>query len=78
MKRNELKETVIHQPISQVEDLVANDDLHENDLPELETSASSADYYERCWRSRIKFHQSPWWAVIGLYLILVTVVFVAL
>ena len=38
----------------------------------------SADYYERRWRNRIKSHQGDRWIAIGLYLLLISVAFVAL
>jgi len=78
MKHNELKEFVIDQAIDQVEDEVANDNLHGTDLRQSETSAASADYYERCWKGRIEFHHTPWWIAIGVYLLLISVAFVVL
>ena len=64
-----------NQPINQVEDEVANDNLNKTDLQEFE---ASADYYERCRRSRIKVHQTPWCVAIGVYLNLISVAFVSL
>ena len=78
MKRKKLRGSAHYQAIDQVEDEVANDNLHGTDLRQAETSAASADYYERCWKGRIEFHQPPWWIAIGVYLILISVAFAAL
>ena len=79
MKRDQLKESVNDQTASQLEDEASNDNLNETDLQEYE---SSAGVYERRWRHRIRirdeFLPETWWIVIALYLILISVAFVAL
>ena len=72
MLRNKSKRTVNDQLISQVEDKIA-DDLHDDAL-----SKSSADYYERSRKSRIKDQQLNFWIAVGLYLVLSSIGFVLL
>lgn len=74
MKCDQLRESANDQPASQVDYEVANDSLDETDWHALEVSA---DYYERRWRNRIKSHQGDRWIAIGLYLLLISVAFVA-
>ncbi len=66
------------QTASQLEDEAANDNLNETGLQECE---SSAGVYERRWRHRVRmrdeFLPETWWTVIALYLILISVAFVA-
>jgi len=73
MLRNKFKRTVNDQLISQVEDKIADDDLHDDAL-----SKSSADYYERSRKSRIKDQQLNFWIAVGLYLVLSSIGFVLL
>ena len=79
MKRDQLRESMNVQTASQFEGEAANDNLNETGLQEYE---SSADVYERRWRHRIRirdgFPQETLWIVIALYLILISVAFVAL
>ena len=79
MKRDQLRESMNVQTASQFEDEAANDNLNETGLQEYE---SSAGVYERRWRHRIRirdgFPQETLWIVIALYLILISVAFVAL
>ena len=79
MKRDQFRESANDQPAPQFEDDAANDDFNETDLQEHE---SSAGVYERRWRHRNRIHEEfapeTLWIVIALYLILVSVSFVAL
>ncbi len=79
MKRNLFRKTANDHPAPQFEDDAANDDFNETDLQEYE---SSAGVYERRWRHRNRIHEEfapeTLWIVIALYLILVSVPFVAL
>jgi hypothetical protein len=78
MKRDQLRESMNVQTASQFEDGAANDNLNETGLQEYE---SSAGVYERRWRHRVRirdeFLPETWWIVIALYLILISVAFVA-
>jgi len=78
MKRDQLRESMNVQTASQFEDEAANDILNETGLQECE---SSAGVYERRWRHRVRirdeFLPETWWIVIALYLILISVGFVA-
>ncbi len=78
MKRDQLRESMNDQTDSQFEDEAANDNLKETGLQAYE---SSAGVYERRWRHRNRirdgFLQETLWIVIALYLILVSVAFVA-
>jgi len=78
MKRDQLKESMNDQTASQFEDEAANENLNETGLQEYE---SSAGVYARRRRYRIKirdeFLQETWWIVIALYLISISVAFVA-
>ena len=78
MKRDQLRESMNVQTASQFEDEAANDNLNETDFQECE---SSAGVYERRWRHRVRirdeFLPETWWIVIALYLISISVAFVA-
>lgn len=78
MKRDQLRESMNVQTASQFEDEAANDNLNETGLQEYE---SYAGVYERRWRHRVRirdeFLPETWWIVIALYLILISVAFVA-
>ena len=79
MKRNLFRESANDQPAPQFEDDAANDNFNEADLQQY---ASSAGVYERRWRQKIRIHEEfvpeSWWIVIALYMIFVSVAFVAL
>lgn len=72
MKRDKLKRSADQQLI----DHPKVGDRRE--LEDVALSKASAEYYERCWQSRIKDARSDWWIAIGLYLILSSVAFVVL
>jgi len=78
MKRDQLRESMNDQTASQLEDEAANDNLNETGLQECEPSAG---VYERRWRLRVRmrdeFLPETLWIVIALYLILISVAFVA-
>ena len=78
MKRDQLRESMNVQTASQFEDEAENDNLNETGLQECESSAGE---YERRRRYRIKirdeFLPETWWIVIALYLISISVAFVA-
>ena len=78
MKRDQLRESMNLQTASQFEDEAANEDLNEIGLQKYE---SSAGVFERRWRVRNRireeFRAETWWIVIALYLILISVAFVA-
>ena len=79
MKHDQLRKSANDQPASQVEGEAANDSLNEADLQEYDFSAG---IYERrsSLRSRIheEFLQESGWIIIALYLILISVAFMAL
>ncbi len=78
MKRDQFRESANDQPAPLFEDAAANDDFNETDLQEYEPSAG---VYERRWRHRVRIHEEflpeTWWIVIALYMILISVAFVA-
>ena len=79
MKRNLFRESANDQPAPQFEDDAANDDFNKTDLREHKSSSGVSD---RRWRRRFRIHEEfapeTLWIVIALYLILVSVSFVAL
>ena len=75
MKCNELGESVHDQAISQVDHDSENENINETDS---QLFRASADFYERRWKNRIKDHQGEWWIAIAIYLIFVSIAFVAL
>jgi hypothetical protein len=79
MKRDQLRKSANDQPASQFEDAAANDNLNETEMHEHE---SSAGVYERRLRHRTsireEFLQETSWIVIALYLVIISIGFVAL
>jgi hypothetical protein len=72
MQRDKLKSNADQQ-------LIDNPDVDDRgELNDVALSKASAEYYERCWQSRMKDARSDWWIAIGLYLILSSVAFVVL
>ena len=79
MKHDQLRKSANDQPASQIEGEAANDSLNEADLQEYE---SSAGIYERRSSLRTRIHdeflQETGGIIIALYLILISVAFMAL
>jgi hypothetical protein len=73
MKRNKFGRTSKDQQISQAEDQIADDELYDDAI-----NKTTADYYERSWKGRVKDRQLDIWIAVGLYVILSSVAFVAL
>ena len=71
MKGKKLRRTVKDRLSSQVEDETADDEQYDDAI-----SKASADYYQRCWKSRIKDRQLDIWIAVGLYLVLSSVALV--
>ena len=67
-----LKRTSSERRSIQEGDAVSEEDRNEAALQKM-----SADWYERCWKSRVKNYQANWWVVGGLYLLLSSFAFVA-
>ncbi len=78
MKHDQFSEPANDQPAPQFEDDAANDNLNESDLQEHESSSGVYERRRRL-RKRIReeFRAETWWIVIALYLILISVAFVA-
>jgi len=78
MKHDQFSEPANDQPAPQFEDDAANDNLNESDLQKHESSSGVYERRRRL-RKRIReeFRAETWWIVIALYLILISVAFVA-
>lgn len=75
MKRDQIRESANNQSASQVENSAETDSLDDTDLQEYE---SSAGFYERRWRHRVKYDHRDWWIVAAVYVLLASVAFVTL
>ena len=75
MKRDQFRESANNQSASLVENSAETDSGDDTDLQEYE---SSAGFYERRWRHRIKYDRHDWWIVAAVYLLLAGVAFVTL
>jgi uncharacterized membrane protein len=75
MKRDQFRESANNQSASQVENSAETDSLDDTDLQEYE---SSAGFYERRWRHRVKYDHRDWWIVAAVYVLLASVAFVTL
>jgi len=75
MKRDQFREAANNRSANQVEISAETDSRDDTDLQEYE---SSAGFYERRWRHRIKYDRRDWWIVATVYLLLAGVAFVTL
>ena len=73
MKRNKFKRTREDQQDSPVEDQISDGELYDDALDK-----TSADYYARIAKNRIKVQGQDTWIAVGLYLVLTSVAFVVL
>lgn len=73
MKRSKRKSSRNDSPDKPVEGEFGKDEL-----ADIALQKTSAEYYERRWKNRIKEHQSDFWIVLGLYLIISSVAIVIL
>ncbi len=73
MKRNKFKRTSNDQQTDQPENQIAEDESYDDAI-----SRATADYYERCWKDRIKDRKLDIWIAVGVYLVLCAVAFVVL
>ena len=73
MKRSKRKPSRNDSPAKPVEG-----ELNKDELAEIALQKTSAEYYERRWKDRIKEHQSDFWIVLGVYLIISSVAIVIL
>jgi hypothetical protein len=73
MKRNKFKRTPEYQQNSPIEDQMSDGELYDDALDK-----TSADYYARIAKNRIKVQAEDIWIALGLYLVLSSVAFVVL
>jgi hypothetical protein len=73
MKRNKFKRTPEDQQNSPIEDQISDGELYDDALDK-----TSADYYARIAKNRIKVQAQDTWIAVGLYLVLTSVAFVVL
>jgi len=66
MKRDQFRESANNQSANQVEISAETDSRDDTDLQDYE---SSAGFYERRWRHRIKYDRRDWWIVAAVYLL---------
>jgi hypothetical protein len=73
MKRNKFRRTPKDQQNGPTEDQMSDGELYDDAL-----DRTSADYYARIAKNRIKVQAQDIWIAVGLYMVLASVAFVVL